>query len=87
MKPVYALIDANNITRKILLDMAYLAEHKQIRFFKYLYEDGLYLLYSGDKKNPEKIEKFFLTRDKIKKEDENYLFFELPKEFSLAFLL
>jgi hypothetical protein len=87
MKPVYALIDANNITRKILLDMAYLSEHKQIRFFKYLYEDGLYLLYSGDKKDPEKIEKFFLTRDKIKKEDENYLFFELPKEFSLAFLL
>ena len=87
MKPVYALIDANNITRKILLDMAYLSEHKQIRFFKYLYEDGLYLLYSGNKKDPEKIEKFFLTRDKIKKEDENYLFFELPKEFSLAFLL
>ena len=87
MKPVYALKDANNITRKVMLDMAYLAEHKQIRFFKYLYEDGLYLLYSGDKKNPEKIEKFFLTRDKIKKEDENYLFFELPKEFSLAFLL
>ena len=87
MKPVYALIDANNITRKILLDMAYLGEHKQIRFFKYLYEDELYLLYSGNKKDPEKIEKFFLTRDKIKKEDENYLFFELPKEFSLAFLL
>ena len=87
MKPVYALIDANNITRKILLDMAYLSEHKQIRFFKYLYEEGLYLLYSGDKKNPEKIEKYFLTRDKIKKEDGNYLFFELPKEFSLAFLL
>ena len=87
MKPVYALIDANNITRKILLDMAYLAEHKQIRFFKYLYEEGLYLLYSGDKKDPEKIEKYFLTRDKIKKEDENYLFLELPKEFSLAFLL
>jgi hypothetical protein len=87
MKPVYALKDANNITRKILLDMAYLSEHKQIRFFKYLYEDGLYLLYSGNKKDPEKIEKLFLTRDKIKKEDENYLFFELPKEFSLAFLL
>jgi len=78
MKPVYALIDANNITRKILLDMAYLAEHKQIRFFKYLYEDGLYFLFSGDKKNPKKVEKFFLTRDKIKKEDLNYLFFDLP---------
>ena len=87
MKPVYALKDANNITRKILLDMAYLAEHNQIRFFKYLYEDGLYFLFSGDKKNPGKIEKYFLTLDKVKKEDGDYLFFELPKGFSLAFLL
>jgi hypothetical protein len=78
MKPVYALIDTNNITRKILLDMAYLTEHRQIRFFKYLYEDGLYFLFSSDKKNPGTIEKYFLTKEKIKKEDGNYLFFELP---------
>ena len=87
MKPVYALKDANNITRKILLDMAYLAEHNQIRFFKYLYENGLYFHFSGDKKNPDKIDKYFLTMDKVKKEDGDYLFFELPKGFSLAFLL
>jgi hypothetical protein len=78
MKPVYALIDANNITRKVLLDMAYLAEHNQIRFFKYLYEDGLYFLFTGDKKNPGKIEKYFLTKDRVKKEDGDYLFFDLP---------
>ncbi|MDR3665984.1 MAG: hypothetical protein P4L35_03965 [Ignavibacteriaceae bacterium] len=78
MKPVYALIDANSITRKILLDMAYLAVHNQIRFFKYLYEDGLYFNYSGDKKSPDKVEKYFLTRDKAKKEDSNYLYFDLP---------
>jgi len=79
MKPVYVQIDANNMTRKIMLDMAYLSEHKQIRFFKYLYENGLYLIYSADKKNPDKTEKFFLTRDKVKKEDIDYLFFDLPK--------
>lgn len=78
MKPVYALKDANNITRKVMLDMAYLAEHKQIRFFKYLYEDGFYFFFSGDKKNPEKTEKYYLTRDKVKKEDRDFLFFDLP---------
>ena len=78
MKSVYALKDAKNITRKIMLDMAYLAEHNQIRFFKYLYEDGLYFLFSDDKKNPGKKEKYFLSRDKVKKEDRNYLFFNLP---------
>jgi len=78
VKPVYALKDANNITRKVMLDMAYLAEHKQIRFFKYLYEDGFYFFFSGDKKNPEKTEKYYLTRDKVKKEDRDFLFFDLP---------
>jgi hypothetical protein len=78
MKPVYAQKDANDRTRKIMLDMAYLAEHNKIRFLKYLYEDGLYFLYSTDKKNPEKVEKYSLTRDKIKKEDKDYMFFELP---------
>ncbi|MDR3611669.1 MAG: hypothetical protein P4L27_13955 [Ignavibacteriaceae bacterium] len=81
MKPVYALKDQGDMTRKIMLDMAYLAEHNKIRFYKYLYEDGLYFLYFGDKKDPGRIEKYFLTRDKIKKEDESYMFFELPSGF------
>jgi hypothetical protein len=54
MKPVYALKDANNITRKILLDMAYLAEHNQIKYFKYLYEDGLYFLFPEIKRTWER---------------------------------
>lgn len=83
MNPVYALKDANNITRKVLLDMAYLTEHNQIRFFKYLYEDGLYFLYKDNHKSPGEIEKYFLTKDKIKKEDGDYLFFELPKGYTL----
>ncbi len=74
MKPVYLRKESNNITRKIMLDMAYLASHKKIRMPKRLYEEGLYFYF---KKN-ETIDKYFLSKDKIKKEDEFHFFFDFP---------
>ena len=78
MKPVYIQKDSGSFIRKIMMDMAFLSEHKQIRLYKYLFEDGLYFLYSNHKKDGDKVEKFFLTKDKVKKEDINYMYFELP---------
>ena len=74
MKPIYARKESNNITRKIMLDMAYLAKHKKIRMPKWLYEDGLYFYYI----NKNGTDKYFLTKDKIKKEDEYHYFFDFP---------
>ena len=74
MKPIYLRKESNNITRKIMMDMAYLASHKKIRMPKWLYEDGLYFYF---KKN-EEIDKYFLSKEKIKKEDENHFFFDFP---------
>jgi hypothetical protein len=74
MKPVYLRKESNNITRKIMLDMAYLAKHNKIRLPKWLYEDGLYLLF----KNDTGTDKYFLSKDKIKKEDEYHYFFDFP---------
>ncbi len=74
MRPIYLRKEANDITRKIMLDMAYLASHKKIRMPKRLFEDGLYFFYKKD----ETVDKYFLSRDKIKKEDENHFFFDFP---------
>lgn len=74
MKPVYLRKDANNITRKIMMDMAYLVSHKKIRLPKWLFEDNLYFLY----KNEDSMEKYFISKDKIVKEDENHFFFNFP---------
>jgi hypothetical protein len=74
MKPVYMRKDSENITRKIMMDMAFLASHKKIRIPKWLYEDGLYFIY----KNKTDVDKYFLTKDKIKKEDEYHYFFDFP---------
>lgn len=77
MRIVYLRKDSDNFTRKISLDMAYLVTHKKIRMRKELFEDGLYLLFNPNK-NDFEIEKYFLTKDKIKKEDENHYFFDFP---------
>ncbi len=76
MSTYYLRVEKNNQTRKILLDMAFLAKHKLIRLPKYYYEDGLYLPYT--KNNNSGFEKYELTKDKIVKEDENFYFFKFP---------
>ncbi len=74
MKPVYLRKDSSSITRKIMIDMAYLVSHKKIRLPKRLFEDGLYFFY----KNNDSIEKYFIPKDKVVKEDENHFYFDFP---------
>ncbi|HKB87497.1 MAG TPA: hypothetical protein VKD08_15075 [Ignavibacteriaceae bacterium] len=74
MRPVYLRKEANNIVRKVMMDMAYLASHHKIRLTKRLYEDGLYFYF----KNKDGIDKYYLSRDRIKKEDEFHYFFDFP---------
>jgi len=54
--------------------MAYLVSHRKIRLPKWLYEDGLFFYYKKDGT----VEKYFLSKDRIKGEDENHCFFEFP---------
>ncbi len=77
MKPIYIRKDTNKGTRKVMIDMPYLVYHKKIRFPKRLWEDGLYLPYLPERTNVE-FEKYFLTKDKILKEDENHIYFNFP---------
>ncbi len=74
MRPVYLRVEKNNITRKVMMDMAYLVSHRKIRLPKWLYEDGLFFYYKKD----DTIEKYYLSKDKVKTEDENHYFFEVP---------
>lgn len=77
MRPIYLFVEKNNITRKIMLDMAYLSAKKKIRLPKYLFEEGLYFLYP-ESNDHSKINKYFLTKDRIIKEDENFYYFKFP---------
>ena len=76
MRTIYLRKDDKNGIRKVLLDMPYLSSHKIIRFPKYQFEDGLYLLNKPAKAKV--IEKYSLTKDKIKKEDDNFYYFKFP---------
>ena len=74
MRTIYLRKEIGDNIRKILIDMAYLASHKQIRLPKIYFEDGIYLPYL----NNGQIEKYPLTKDKINKEDEYHYFFTFP---------
>ena len=74
MRTIYLLKDYNNVTRKILIDMAYLSSHKIIRLPKIYFEEGIYLPY----KNNNAIEKYYLDKSKIISEDQNHYFFKFP---------
>ena len=76
MRPIYLIKDHDSFQRKIMLDMAWLSSHKQIRLPKYYLEDGIYLPYKSN--NTSEIEKYFLTKDKILKEDTDHFFFKFP---------
>ncbi len=77
MKPVYFRIETNNNTRKVMVDMAYLAGHKKIRLPKWQWEEGLFLPYKPERTNVE-FERYFLSKDKIIKEDPDHYFFNFP---------
>ncbi len=74
MRTLYLRKEDDDHVRKVLIDMAYLVSHKLIRLPRVYLEEGLYLPYS----NNGQIEKYFLTKDKIIKEDENHYFFNFP---------
>jgi hypothetical protein len=77
MKPIYFRVESKKGIRKVMADMAYLVYHKKIRLPKWLWEDGLYLPYKPERTNVE-FEKYFLTKDKVIKEDEHHFFFNFP---------
>ncbi len=76
MSTYYLRVDENARTRKILIDMAYLANHKVIRLPKYYFEDGLYLPFVSNDNSS--VQKYELTKDKIIKEDEDFFYFKFP---------
>ena len=78
MSTFYLRKDDKNKTRKILIDIAYLAKHNIIRLPKYYFEDGLYLPYKNNDGSETPVEKYELTKDKIIQEDENFYYFKFP---------
>ncbi|MCG6915089.1 hypothetical protein LJE86_14350 [bacterium BMS3Abin03] len=78
MSTYYLRVEDKYHIRKVLIDMSYLAKHKIIRLPKYYYEEGLYLPYSDKRDNDGSIKKYALTKDKIFKEDDNFLYFKFP---------
>jgi len=78
MSTFYLRVDDKSHTRKILIDMAYLAKHKIIRLPKYYYEEGIYLPYTNNKQDTVAVEKYVLTKDKIFKEDNDFYYFKFP---------
>ncbi len=77
MKPIYLRKDTNNGIRKVLIDMAYLVYYKKIRLPKWQWEKGLYLPYKPERTNV-KFEKYFLSDDRIIRNDTDHFFFEFP---------
>lgn len=77
MKPIYLWKDYNGGVRKLMTDMPYLVNYKKIRLPKWQWEEGIYLPYKPERTNVE-FEKYFLTNDKIIREDEHHYFFNFP---------
>jgi len=77
MRTIYLRKDDPQITRKVLIDMAYLVSHKKIRLLKVYFEDSLYLPYFKDK-TKQQVCKYFLTKNDIVSEDQNHYFFKFP---------
>ena len=78
MHKIYLFVEKNNHFRKVGVDQPYLFKHKKIRLLKEYFEDGLFLPHS---KNSGNVERYFLTKDKILKEDEHHYFFNFPFKF------
>lgn len=76
MRPIYLIKDEGSFQRKVMLDMAWLSSYKQIRLLKIYFEECLFLPFKSKNKN--EIEKYFLTKDNILKEDNDHYFFKFP---------
>lgn len=74
---LYLRVNRTGIVRKVLVDMAFLLTHRIIRLPKYYFEEGLYFLYKNEK-SESLTEEYYLTKDKIIKEDKTYYYFNFP---------
>ena len=74
----YLRVNKNNNTRKVAIDMAYLAKHKIIRLPRYYLEEGLYLPFINKSDKHQKVEEYHLSNDKMIKEDEDFYYFKFP---------
>jgi hypothetical protein len=78
MQKIYLYIEKNNQIRKVAVDQPYLFAHKKLRLLKDYLEDGLFILHLNNNKN---FERYYLTKDKINKEDEHHYYFNFPFKF------
>lgn len=84
MRTIYLKVNVNGVIRKISIDMAFLASHKKIRLQKYYFEEGLYLTYKRNIKD-ESVQDYYLTKDKVKKEDGDFYYFDFPFKLEQVF--
>ena len=84
MRTIYLRVNRKGLTRKVAVDMAFLASHKKIRLPKYYFEDGLYFSYKKDLEQ-QLVEQYFLTKDKVKKEDNDFYYFDFPFKVEQVF--
>lgn len=80
MSTIYLRKEDGEANRKVLLDMAFLSSRKKIRLPQYKFEEGLYFLYKP--KGTDQIEKYFLTKDKIISQDNDFFYFAFPFKIS-----
>ena len=84
MRTIYLKVNRNGLIRKVGIDMAFLSSHKKIRLPKYYFEEGLYLSYKKNLKESA-VEEYYLTKDKIKKEDTDFYYFDFPFKVEQVF--
>ncbi|MBK7630377.1 MAG: hypothetical protein IPJ23_06730 [Ignavibacteriales bacterium] len=84
MRTIYLKVISNGFIRKISIDMAFLASHKKIRLPKYYFEEGLFLSYKKDIKD-DSTQNYYLTKDKVKKEDGDFYYFDFPFKLEQVF--
>lgn len=81
MRQIYLRVEDNSLLRKVAIDMASLFSHKKIRLPKFYFEEGLYIPFK-EKNGNGMVDKYFLTRDKIVKEDNDFYYFDFPFDYS-----
>jgi hypothetical protein len=82
MRTIYLRVEKNGLTRKISIDMAFLAKHNIIRLPKYYFEEGMYFPYRN---NNSVTENYYLTKDKAFKEDKDFYYFKFPFKMEQVF--
>lgn len=78
MRTIYLYIEKDGLLRKVAIDMAYFSTYKKIRLLKFYFEEGLYLKYLKDAKDKQSLDNFYLSKDKIIKEDSDFYYFKIP---------